>query len=87
MAAASAKPQAPVIEDLTHVKAKDPSEHLRFEEVQNNLKTNLEATKNQWLTPNFMEKLMRSPRLMAAFQDPATMQILTEMGSKPQETM
>lgn len=30
---------------------------------------------------------MQSPRLMAAFQDPETMKVLTEMGSKPQETM
>jgi len=49
------------------VKAQDPNANLRFEEVQNNLKTNLEASKDQWLTPNFMEKLMQSPRLMAAF--------------------
>ena len=39
------------------------------------------------MTPGFMEKIMQSPRLLAAFQDPATMKILTDMGSKPQETM
>ena len=49
------------------MKAQDPSENLRFEEVQNNLKTGLEKTKDQWLTPDFMEKIMQSPRLMAAF--------------------
>ena len=76
-----------MVEDHTHVKAQDPNANLRFEEVQNNLKTGLESTKDQWMTPGFMEKIMQSPRLMAAFQDPATMKILTEMGSKPQETM
>ena len=50
-AAAQAAAAKPVIEDATHVKAKDPSENLRFEEVQNNLKTGLEATKNEWMTP------------------------------------
>ena len=69
------------------MKAQDPNANLRFEEVQNNLKTNLEKSKNEWMTPGFMEKIMQSPRLMAAFQDPATMKILTEMGSKPEETM
>ena len=58
------------------MKAKDPNENLRFEEVQNNLVNNLERTKDEWLTPGFMEKIMKSPRLMAAFQDPATMKIL-----------
>ena len=39
------------------------------------------------MNQNLMEKIMKSPRLMAAFQDPKTMKVLTEMGSKPQETM
>ena len=30
---------------------------------------------------------MASPRLSAAFSNPETMKVLTEMGSKPQETM
>lgn len=34
-----------------------------------------------------MEKIAKSPKLMAAFSDPATMKVLTEMGSKPDETM
>lgn len=66
-AATAAASQAPVIEDHTNVKAQDPSENLRFEEVQNNLKTGLEKTKDEWLTPDFLQKIMQSPRLMAAF--------------------
>lgn len=69
------------------MKAQDPSANLRFEEVQNNLASNLEKTKGEWMTQGFMEKIMQSPRLMAAFQDPTTMKVLTEMGSKPDETM
>jgi len=70
------------------VKAQDPAANLRFDDVQNNLKTNLEKSKGEWLTPNFLEKIMQSPRLMAAFQDPKTMKILTEeMAQKPEETM
>ena len=69
------------------MKAQDPNANLRFEEVQNNLASNLEKTKGEWMTQGFMEKIMQSPRLMAAFQDPATMKVLTEMGSKPEETM
>ena len=63
-AAAAAKP---VVEDHTHVKAAPKDESLRFDEVQNNLKTNLESTKDEWMTPGFMEKIMQSPRLLAAF--------------------
>ena len=65
-----------MIEDHTHVKAQDPSDNLRFEEVQNAMTSKLEQTKDEWCTPGFMEKIMKSPRLMAAFSDPATMKVL-----------
>ena len=52
--AAAAASRTPVIEDHTYVKAADPTENLRFDEVQNNLKTGLERTKDEWLTPDFM---------------------------------
>ena len=68
--AAAAQPKPAVVEDVTHVKAKDPNANLRFDEVQNNLKTNLERTKDEWLTPNLLEKIMQSPRLSKAFSNP-----------------
>ena len=51
------------------------------------MKTGLEKNKDQWLNADLMSKIGKSPRLMAAFKDPATMKVLTEMGSKPEETI
>ena len=51
------------------------------------MKSNIEKTKDQWLNEDLMTKIAKSPRLMAAFQNPQYMQAFQEMGSKPQETM
>ena len=51
------------------------------------MKTNLEASKKEWLTPEFLQKLAANPRLMKAFQNPDQMKDLTDMGSKPDETL
>ena len=49
--------------------------------------TNIEKNKDQWLTPDLMNKISQSPRLMAAFANPQYMQAFTEMGTHPNETM
>ena len=36
----------------------------------------LEKNKNDWLTPEFMAKLQKNPRLLAAFADPKCMQVM-----------
>ena len=82
-----AQKQKPKIEDMTHVKAKPKEDQLKFDEVQNAMKTGLEKNKDEWLNQDLMAKIAQSPRLMAAFQNPQYMQAFQEMGSKPQETM
>ena len=79
--------QKPKVEDVTHVKAQEKNANLRFDEVQDNMKSQLEKSKDQWCTPDLLEKIMKSPRLSAAFSDPATMKVLQDMGSDPQGTM
>ena len=67
-------------EDLTHVKAKDKSEQLKIDEVQDAMKAKtghfLEQSKDQWMTPEFFEKLAKNPKLLKAFQNPEYMQAL-----------
>ena len=56
---------------MTHVKAKSKSESLKIDEVQEAMKENtgafLEQTKNQWMTPEFFQKLAQNPKLLKAF--------------------
>ena len=51
------------------------------------MKSNIESTKDQWLTPELLQKIAKSPRLLAAFSDPTTMQIFSQMGTDPTGTM
>ena len=51
------------------------------------MKTNIESTKDQWCTPELLEKIIKSPRLSSAFSDPATMQIFQQMGTDPTGTI
>lgn len=85
----AAKPQTqqPKVEDMTHIKAKPKDENLRFDDVQSAMKTGLEKNKDQWLNEDLMSRIAKSPRLMAAFQNPEYMKAFQEMGEKPQETM
>ena len=39
--------------------------------------------KDQWLTPEFMQKLMAKPHLMAAFQSPQFQNVLADMQKDP----
>ena len=48
------------------MKAKSKEESLRIDSVQDALKTGLEKNKNEWLTPDLMEKIAKNPRLAAA---------------------
>ena len=48
---------------------------------------NLEKSKNEWMTPDFIQKLSSNPILMQAFSNPQYMQIFQEMGSNPKETI
>jgi hypothetical protein len=58
------------LEDLTHVKAVPKNETLKIEEVQSAMTDNVIKTKDQWLTPELMQKLLAKPQLLAALQDP-----------------
>jgi hypothetical protein len=53
---------------LTHIKAQqNKQEQFKFQEVQDAMASGLEKNKKDWLTPEFFEKLSKSPRLMQAF--------------------
>ena len=49
----------------------------------NKSKSFLEGSKDKWLTPEFMEKLAKNPKLLKAFSDPQYMQVMSEMGKDP----
>ena len=45
---------------MTHVKAKSKAETLKIDEVQsamNDMSNNLKKNKDEWLTPEFFQKL------------------------------
>ena len=54
-------------EDLTHIKAKDKSENLKFQEVQEAMSNTLEKNKDDWMTPEFFSKLAQNPKMLKAF--------------------
>lgn len=60
----SQKQAKPEIEDLTHVKAQSKDERLRMAEVQEAMKSDIIKKKDEWLTPDFLQKLQSNPRLM-----------------------
>lgn len=43
--------------------------------------------KNEWLTPDFMQKLAQSPNMIKAFQNPAYLQAFEEFGKDPKKAM
>ncbi len=61
---------------MTHVKAKPKEEQFKLDEVQHAMRSNLEQTKDTWAGPDLMEKIAKSPKLMAAFSDPTMNKIL-----------
>eukprot|EP00347_Sterkiella_histriomuscorum_P016908 403351390 len=82
------KPQQPVIkEDLTHIKAKPKEEQLKFQEVQDAMTSTLEKKKDEWMNPEFFQKLSQNPILLKAFTNPQYMAAMSEFGKNPQETM
>jgi hypothetical protein len=81
------KKAQPKVEDVTHVKAKSKDESLKIDEVQSAMKSNLEATKEQWINAELFEKIKKSPKLMAAFADPQMNKILQELQTNPQGIM
>ena len=40
---------------------------------------NVLKTKNEWLTPDFMQKLLAKPHLLAAFQDSQFSAVLADL--------
>ncbi len=52
---------------MTHIKAIPKNETLKIEEVQSAMADNVLKTKEQWLTPELMQKLLAKPQLLAAF--------------------
>ena len=49
--------------------------------------SHLEKNKDQWMTPEFFQKLAANPRLLAAFQDPQKMAAMQEFGRDPKGAM
>ena len=49
-------------EDLTHLKAKSKDENLKINEVQDAMTNGFDKAKQDWLTPQFFEKLAKSPK-------------------------
>ena len=48
---------------------------------------NILKSKDQWLTPDLMQKLLAKPHLLAAFQDPQFSAVLAELQKNPQVAM
>ena len=48
---------------------------------------NVIKTKDQWLTPELMQKLLAKPQLLAALQDPQFSAVLAELQKNPQVAM
>ena len=72
------------------MKAKAKDDRLKLDEVQDAMsqsKNFLETSKDKWLTPEFLEKLAKNPKLLKAFQDPEYMQVMSEMGKDPKACM
>ena len=86
------KPRAQVpkqkpLEDLTHIKAKPKEEQLKINEVQEAMTSTLLKKKDEWLTPEFFNKLAGNPKLLQAFQNPQYMAAFSEFGQDPTEAM
>lgn len=75
------------IEDQTHIKAKSKEDKLKIDEVQDAMTGNYEKAKQDWLTPEFFQKLATNPKLLKAFQNPKYMKAMEEFGKNPQEAM
>ncbi|TPX58740.1 hypothetical protein PhCBS80983_g02930 [Powellomyces hirtus] len=58
---------------------------LRFDEVQEAMRNQMSLLDRQeWLTPEFLKRIERSPVLAVALSDPAFQQAASEMSTNPQ---
>lgn len=68
-------------------------DNLRLNEVQEALKSQVPAMastladKSKWMTPEFMQRVARDPRLAAGLRNPRWMAALGEMASNPKAAM
>lgn len=45
------------MEDVTHVKAKDKDDSLKFKEVQDAMNSSVLGRKDEWMTPDLFSKI------------------------------
>ena len=62
---------------------KDAKNPLVFDQVQNVIQQN----NSEWMTPDLLEKIEKSPTLSKAFQDPLFTVALSEMSSNPSNAL
>jgi len=55
---------------------------LRFDEVQNAMKSTVE-NQSQWMTPDFLERVAKNPKLAMAMTNPRCMQAMQEFQTDP----
>ena len=64
----------PVVEDLSHIKAKPKEDSLKLAEIEAMKKEVLEK-QNQWMTPELMKAVWENEKLRTAMQDPIFLQV------------
>lgn len=60
------------VEDLSHIKAKteEQKESLKFQEVQDAMKSKLQVDSKEWLNEGLMKQMATNPKLVKAMTDP-----------------
>ncbi|KAI8906288.1 hypothetical protein EDD86DRAFT_248583 [Gorgonomyces haynaldii] len=64
---------------------KTKQDSLRLDQVTQNMAAHLDQTRQEWMTPQFLDKLEKSPVLLKALNDPGFAIACQEMAQNPQK--
>jgi hypothetical protein len=82
-----------VDEDIPFIKPQTTKSSLEFEEVRNAMASQIDQTRSgkmdslEWMTPQFLDKIDKSPVLRKAFQDPRFLRMSQELVKDPVKTL
>ncbi|KAJ3317976.1 hypothetical protein HDV06_001008 [Boothiomyces sp. JEL0866] len=73
-------------DDIPFIKSNPTKNSLEFEEVKSAMATQLDQNRKEWMTPEFLDRIDKSPVLQKAFQSPQFLQLMSEMSKDPIST-
>ncbi|KAI8902423.1 hypothetical protein BC833DRAFT_372867 [Globomyces pollinis-pini] len=70
--------------DIPFIKpTQSKTSHLEFKEVRDAMASKFDKSRDEWMDSKFMDKVMKSPKLQKALQDPRFIQLTQDMGKNP----